>query len=64
MKKRNTGKKATKNVIGITPEERKQAISEEAYHLAEQHGFGSGREMDDWLKAEAKIEHIFGPADA
>lgn len=40
------------------PTERAQMIAVGAYHRAEQHGFPSGREMEDWLQAEKEVESI------
>jgi len=35
---------------------RRAAIAEAAYYNAERRGFGSDREMDDWLEAEKAID--------
>lgn len=35
--------------------ERQRMISDAAYFLAEQRGFGSGDELGDWLQAESQI---------
>ncbi len=32
-------------------------IAEAAYHRAQQRGFSSGNEIDDWLAAEAEVDH-------
>ena len=58
--KRTTSKRVTKKATEITPEERKEMVSEAAYYLAEQRGFKSGGHLHDWLEAEAKIERIHG----
>jgi hypothetical protein len=31
-------------------------IAEAAYYIAEQHGFGDGRDLEDWLLAEKQID--------
>jgi hypothetical protein len=36
-------------------EELRPKIEEAAYHLAEQRGFASGHELEDWLDAETEI---------
>jgi Protein of unknown function (DUF2934) len=30
--------------------------------LAQQRAFTGGKELDDWLTAQAEIERLFGPA--
>jgi hypothetical protein len=35
-----------------------QSIAEAAYYIAERRGFGVGRELDDWLQAEAEIARL------
>lgn len=35
--------------------EREQMIAEAAYYRAQRRGFAPGRELDDWLAAEAEI---------
>ncbi len=39
----------------ITAEERNRLIAEAAYFIAEQRGFTEGRELEDWLEAEAIV---------
>jgi Protein of unknown function (DUF2934). len=39
-------------------EEREHMISEAAYVRAEQRGFSSSNELDDWLQAEAEIDSL------
>ena len=39
-------------------EEHEHMISEAAYFRAEQRGFSSGNELDDWLQAEAEIDSL------
>ncbi len=41
---------------GVTPEERYQLIAAAAYRRAEQRDFAPGRELDDWLEAEAEVD--------
>lgn len=43
---------------GATPSERVQMIAVAAYYRAEQRGFSSGLEMEDWLRAEKQIESL------
>ena len=43
-------------VASVTAEMRRAMIAEAAYYIAEQRGFGSGREVEDWLLAERQIE--------
>jgi hypothetical protein len=38
-------------------QERKESIARAAYLIAENRGFASGREIDDWLQAEAEFNH-------
>ena len=35
--------------------ERNQLVAEAAYFIAEQRGFAEGRELEDWLEAEAIV---------
>lgn len=39
-----------------TAQMRQTMIAEAAYYIAEQRGFGSGREVEDWLLAEKQID--------
>jgi hypothetical protein len=39
----------------MTDDERYRLIAETAYYLAEKRGFREGRELEDWLEAEAII---------
>lgn len=43
----------------VTADQRRQMIAAAAYLRAEQRGFGPGRELDDWLTAEAEVEGVF-----
>jgi len=54
--------KAVPAVIGLlslpgapTQEQRRAMVSEAAYYRAQKRGFEPGRELDDWLAAEAEI---------
>lgn len=46
--------KTTKSEIEMSAE-RQRMISEAAYFLAQQRGFGSGDELGDWLQAESQV---------
>lgn len=39
-------------------EEREHMICEAAYFYAQRRGFAAGGELDDWLRAEAEIDHV------
>jgi hypothetical protein len=41
----------------LDPDLRHRLISEAAYHLYAERGFGDGYDMDDWLQAEAQVDH-------
>lgn len=52
----------TNSTLQVTPrlvEDRDALIATAAYLLAEQRGFAAGRELDDWLAAEAEIDQQF-----
>ena len=49
-----------KYVPRISPEERERLIAEAAYFIAERRGFEAGRELDDWLQAEAEVNRRLG----
>jgi hypothetical protein len=40
----------------IDPEVRRQQVAAEAYLLAERRGFAAGRELEDWVAAEAVVD--------
>ena len=42
----------------IEPDLRHRMISEAAYHLFEERGYAEGYELDDWLQAEAGVDHL------
>jgi len=41
----------------IDPDLRHRMISEAAFHLYERRGFADGYDLDDWLQAEAAVDH-------
>lgn len=43
---------------GVMPSEREQMVAVAAYYRAEQRGFSSGQEIEDWLRAEKEIESL------
>lgn len=51
---KRVAKKTQKSEIDMSAE-RQRMISEAAYFLAEQRGFGSGDELNDWLQAESQV---------
>lgn len=42
----------------LDPDLRHRMISEAAYHLYEQRGYVDGYDLDDWLQAEAEVDHV------
>ena len=42
----------------VTAQIRRAMIAEAAYYIAEQRGFGDGREVEDWLIAERQIDAV------
>jgi hypothetical protein len=49
----------------VDPDLRHRMISEAAYYLYAQRGYEDGYDVDDWLQAEAQIDHIItNPARA
>ena len=42
----------------LDPDLRHRMISEAAYYLYQQRGYVDGYELDDWLQAEAQIDHV------
>ena len=60
--KKPTRKRPTKRNVIITNEQRRQMVAEAAYYLSEQRGFAGGDAMQDWLEAEARIDHTYGKA--
>ena len=45
----------------LDEESRHARIAKRAHELAEQRGFASGSELDDWLQAEREIDSQAGP---
>ena len=44
------------SVAPVSAEMRRTMIAEAAYYIAEQRGFGTGREVEDWLLAEKQVD--------
>jgi hypothetical protein len=44
----------------IDPARRNRLIAQAAYFRAEKRGFAPGRELQDWLEAEAEVEQLAG----
>lgn len=42
----------------LDPDLRHRMISEAAYHLYAERGYADGYDLDDWLQAEAQVDHI------
>jgi hypothetical protein len=42
----------------LDPDLRHRMISEAAYHMFIQRGYADGYELDDWLQAEAQVDHV------
>ncbi len=55
---RAKGGKQMEAPLNVTPERRLQMIAEAAYFRAEARGFAPGREMEDWLAAEAEVDRL------
>lgn len=51
---------ATGGRAALSPEQRRSMIAQAAYFRAEQRGFASGAELQDWLAAEAEIDRALG----
>jgi hypothetical protein len=47
---------------GVSHEARRRRIAERAYRRAAERGFAPGRELDDWLAAEAEERDGVEPA--
>lgn len=41
----------------FSPDEQRRLIAEAAYYRASARGFAPGGEVDDWLQAEAEVNH-------
>ena len=46
----------------IDAEIRNRMIAEAAYYRAEARGFATGYELEDWLEAEADVDHTLSPS--
>jgi len=44
----------------FSDEELHELVAQAAYRRAEKRAFAPGRELDDWLEAEAEIREAFG----
>jgi hypothetical protein len=53
---------ASATATAPTPQQRWQMIAEIAYLRAERRGFAGGSPLDDWLAAEAEVDHRFSGA--
>ncbi len=42
----------------IDPDLRHRMISEAAYHRYAERGYEDGYDLDDWLQAEAEVDHV------
>ena len=56
VKKETTKKAIAPSSLDITPEERWKMVAVAAYHKAEQRGFATGHELEDWTEAEKEID--------
>src|SRR5690349_17610906 len=48
----------------IDPDLRHRLISEEAYRLYAERGYADGFDLDDWLEAEAAVDHRLTGAES
>ena len=48
--------------VGCGPDLRRAMTAEAAYYHAERRGFKPGRELEDWLAAEAEIQSLWARA--
>ncbi len=46
-----------KRPVTSTPEQREAMIREAAYHRYAKRGYTPGHDLDDWLAAEAELDH-------
>lgn len=56
---RGTQRKSAEKSVCASAEDRQCMIAEAAYYRALARGFGPGCEVEDWLQAEAEIDHVF-----
>jgi Protein of unknown function (DUF2934) len=47
---------------GISAQERQMLVARAAYFRAEKRGFAPGRELQDWVEAEAEVLRLIGNA--
>lgn len=52
--------KPVSGAVEVSADERSRMIAEAAYYRAERRGFAPGRELEDWLSAEAEIDKFLG----
>lgn len=50
--------------IRLSEDERRRMVAEAAYYRAQQRGFATGGEVDDWLTAEREINQRFEASGA
>ena len=48
----------------IGPDLRHRMISEAAFHRYAERGYADGYDLDDWLQAEAEVDHVLVPPSA
>lgn len=53
---------AVEGKASMNPEERRRVIAEAAYFKAARRNFDGGKELDDWLEAEAEMARFFREA--
>jgi hypothetical protein len=44
----------------LNAEERDRLVAQAAYFRAEKRGFAPGYELQDWVEAEAEVQHLIG----
>ena len=47
----------------VDPELRRRMIAEAAYYRAEARNFADGYELEDWIEAEAEVDHLLRPSE-
>jgi len=55
--RQNKGKESPAVRKNGAAEDHYKMVAEAAYYLAEQRGFATGHELDDWLCAEAEVNN-------
>lgn len=58
--KSTTKSKPASSAAEVWADERHRRIAQAAYYRAERRGFAPGRELEDWLSAEAEIDKFLG----